>query len=1048
MRCGTRADRYASPEHRGHTSAPPTSTRTSLSLDTANTPDPLQLAHQRRRTVHRELVQRERRLRLAPQHQVNRRVTLVRRQRGLQLRHRLPRDRLGSNLKHQRQRPAARVVLGTRHVDRLRHRPEHTHLIVTPVHTPLHRHHSIRNELLHVHAERLREEQHLDRGVQVLNRADRPRLALLVHPTLHRRDQTRDRDLAFLRRVVHQRRDRLRRPLPQQVLRPIQRVRGHVQAEHLPLERQQDLARPLLRVVLQVRQRGRFLHRLRRRPEQIELPSSLLLLQRRHHLDGVLVHDEQRLTGVAEVVERPRLDQRLHHTLRTHRGGCLGEEVRKPGEPALLLTIADDGLRDPSTDVADRAEPEPDVPVRGGELHCRVVDVRRQHLQPHAPALGQIDSALVLLVRVRGQQSGHVLGWVVRLQVGGPVRDQPIGGGVRLVERVPSERQDRVPQRLDRLTGEPVRLHPLLEDGELLLQNLLLLLTHRPAERVGLSERVVRDLLSDLHDLLLVDDQPVGLRQDLRQRLLQLGVDRGDLLPPVLPVGVVQVRVDVHRARPVQRHAGHDVLERCRLHPLEQGLHAPTFKLEHAQRLATPEHVERCRVIHGQRQRVDLDTVVGLHHPRGVIDRGHVDQTQDVDLQQADALTLRAIPPRDDRPVLTLPQRQHVQQGLAADDVRTRVHASVADQPFQAPGGVEDLRHLGVGLDQRPHLRRFRVPLVLGVHDPRQRDVLRRHRWGESLGEPVRDREPSLPQVHAGGVLERGLRLNRAVGDDLREVLAAVLVLGVLDDLVPAALVEVDVDVGRRLTLRVQEPLENQTVLQRVDVDDVQDVRQQGTGSGATSGADADAVVLRPPHQVTDDEEVRGVALADDHLQLPFELVTVLLRHPVGEAGGNELLDLFPQHLLVSLTRHDLRLRHPVRGREHVVVRLDHARDEQGVVGGPGNLGIPVGAHLSRRFEVVAVAVELEPVRVVESLPGLHAQQRGVGVGLVLGDVVRVVRRHGPQPELLGDVQQALADRTLDGEAVVHQLQEEVLGAEDVPEVRRGLECFLRLPKP
>ena len=67
---------------------------------------------------------------------------------------------------------------------------------------------------------------------------------------------------------------------------------------------------------------------------------------------------------------------------------------------------------------------------------------------------------------------------------------------------------------------------PVGEGLELLVQLLLLLLAHRPAQQVGLAQRVAGELLGDRHHLLLVDDQAVGLAQDLLERLGELGVDR------------------------------------------------------------------------------------------------------------------------------------------------------------------------------------------------------------------------------------------------------------------------------------------------------------------------------------------------------------------------------------------------------------------------------------------------------------------------------------------------------------------------------------------
>ena len=84
---------------------------------------------------------------------------------------------------------------------------------------------------------------------------------------------------------------------------------------------------------------------------------------------------------------------------------------------------------------------------------------------------------------------------------------------MRLVERVAGERGKHVPHRLDGRVRVAAFLAALLEGDELLVEDLLLLLAHRPAEQVRLSQRVAgQDLRGALH-LLLVDDQAVGGRR-------------------------------------------------------------------------------------------------------------------------------------------------------------------------------------------------------------------------------------------------------------------------------------------------------------------------------------------------------------------------------------------------------------------------------------------------------------------------------------------------------------------------------------------------------
>ena len=62
-----------------------------------------------------------------------------------------------------------------------------------------------------------------------------------------------------------------------------------------------------------------------------------------------------------------------------------------------------------------------------------------------------------------------------------------------------------------------------------------------------------------------------------------------------------------------------------------------------------------------------------------------------------------------------------------------------------------------------------------------------------------------------------------------------------------------------------------------------------------------------------------------------------------------------------------------------------------------------------------------------------------MGAGVLLAHVVRVVGRDRRDAEVLAQPQQVVAHPGLDGEAVVHQLEEVVVLAQDVLEVRRGL---------
>ena len=99
--------------------------------------------------------------------------------------------------------------------------------------------------------------------------------------------------------------------------------------------------------------------------------------------------------------------------------------------------------------------------------------------------------------------------------------------------------------------------------------------------------------------------------------------------------------------------------------------------------------------------------------------------------------------------------------------------------------------------------------------------------------------------MHPAHVAHHRLRLHGPEGDDLGHVLAAVLPRDVLDDLAAARLAEVDVDVGRADALLVQEALEDEVVLDRVDVGDAEAVRHEAARGRAAARADGDPLLPR-----------------------------------------------------------------------------------------------------------------------------------------------------------------------------------------------------------
>ena len=105
--------------------------------------------------------------------------------------------------------------------------------------------------------------------------------------------------------------------------------------------------------------------------------------------------------------------------------------------------------------------------------------------------------------------------------------------------------------------------------------------------------------------------------------------------------------------------------------------------------------------------------------------------------------------------------------------------------------------------------------------------------------------------------------------------------------------------------------------------------------------------------------------------------------------------------------------------------------DPQRVVARLGEVAEQV-AHLRRRLQVVLLALELEPLRVAEHRPGLHAQQRVVALVILAMGVVRVVGGDQRGTDLAGDLDELRVRVALRLQPVVLQLDEQVVLAEDL----------------
>ncbi len=365
--------------------------------------------------------------------------------------------------------------------------------------------------------------------------------------------------------------------------------------------------------------------------------------------------------------------------------------------------------------------------------------------------------------------------------------------------------------------------------------------------------------------------------------------------------------------------------------------------------------------------------------------------------------------------VRRLLERHQLGQGFAADHDAGGVRRGVAGDPFELLGEPDQAADGLIGIDHLPQLGRDLERLL----EPDAELV------GDRLGDPV---HLAIAETHdPPDIPDRGPGEHRAERDDLRDVVGAVLAGDVVDDLVPAAVLEVHVDVGHRHPVGVEEPLEGEAVQDWIDRRDPEGVGHDRPRGAAATGR-GDPLLAREPDEVRHDQEVAGVAHREDHAELVVE-PRLELRRDRAVAAFEAGLAFAAQPALDRLALGDREMRDPqdAQRQGHVHHLGDPARVEQrlAVVGEERR-------HLGRGLQVELVALELHPAGRVEVVAGADAEQDVVRLALLLVDVVQVVRDDEGQAGLGRQAKQLFVEAALLGEAVVLQLEEEAVLAEDV----------------
>ena len=445
------------------------------------------------------------------------------------------------------------------------------------------------------------------------------------------------------------------------------------------------------------------------------------------------------------------------------------------------------------------------------------------------------------------------------------------------------------------------------------------------------------------------------------------------------PVLGVDEPLDVlHRAGAVEGNHRRDVAQVRGLQFLDVTLHPRAFQLEQVGGVPGGQQLEGWAVVQGQRLQVYGHAAAFLQQLHGAVEDGEVGQPQEVHFEQAQVgHRVHGELGHEHRAALVASGRalqgHRIGQGFVGNQHPGGVGADVVHDSLQPLGLVDQGVHALVLLVGRLHLRAEPQRVV-------QRAGLEGHQPGDAVHVAV---------AHAQGaanVPQRGLGAQGAEGDYLRHPVVAVALDDVVQHLVPPVVLEVQVDVGHLLALQVEEPLEDQAVLQRVHVGDAQAVEGHA-GGGAAPHAKEYVPAAHEVDDVPHHQEVVGELGVVDDLKLVAE---PLLRLParVGVAAPEPFLAQLGQ-VLVGV--------HAVGGGVAGQVGAVEVQLHAAHIGHqPGGLqGLPEVReellHFLRTLDVVGVVLHPQPLFVLGGGAGLDADVNVLQARVGLTHVVGVV---------------------------------------------------------
>ena len=731
---------------------------------------------------------------------------------------------------------------------------------------------------------------------------------------------------------------------------------------------------------------------------------------------------------IPQVIQRPAFDQTLQGAAVQLGAVQPFAEINKGGIRAVLLAFFYELVQKALPQIFDGQEPIANMLAHHGKPASALVDVGRQHPDVQAAALSDIFRHLPGVVQHTGQQGRQVLPGVVIFQIGGLVRNRGIGRRMGFVKGIGGKALHLGENLQGNVLGNPAAhaalhqhlslfIHQAMEENLLfLVHHLDFFLGHGAPHHIGPAQRITGQLAENLHNLLLIDNAPIGHLQDFFQPRVAVG--HLFRMMAVFHIG----GDELHGARPVQGDHGDQIFQGFGAQIHNHPLHAGGFKLENPLCCTACQHVIHRAVVKGDgfQQEIRFPLADILH---GMIHHRQISQPQKIHFQKAQLFQC-SHGVLGDHGFVIAAQRHIVRNRLVGDDHTGRVGRAVAGHPLDLPRHIQQLADLGIGFIPLPQ-RTAELEGVLQRHIQLHGNHFG-HRIHRGIGNIQR------PAHIPNGATGR----HGAEGNDLSHMVTAVFLHHIVDHFLAALVAEINVKIRHADALGVEEPLEQQVVPDGINSRDPHAVRRQTAGAAAAP---------RPHRQLN----TLGIADKIIHDQIVVDIPHLLDdAHLILQPAHYRFLRILPVMAVQSLVTQSLKVGEVVLSGGRIKAgQLRMAKIEFHLTAAGNLLRAVKGirqlreqrAHLLLGLQIELIRSEFHGIRVIHRMVGLDAQKNLVHPAVLFFQVMTVVGHHQRDPRLPGETDQAAVHRLLLPQRVVLQLEEEVVLPENLPVAQGGL---------